>query len=57
MVQTLKEITNYVKEAEGPELAELYNKFSANEVEIKENSFSLKLQYHNYINCILQLHL
>ena len=38
----IKEITNYVKEAEGPELAELYNKFSANEVEIKENSFLVK---------------
>ena len=38
----IKEITNYVKEAEGPELAELYNKFSANEVEIKEDSFLVK---------------
>ena len=40
----IKEITNYVKEAEGTELAELYNKFSANEVEIKEDSFLVKTQ-------------
>ena len=37
-----KEITEYVKEAEATDLVELYNKFSANEVDMNENSFIIK---------------
>jgi hypothetical protein len=37
-----KEITEYVKEAEATDLIELYNKFSANEVEMNENEFTIK---------------
>ena len=37
-----KEITEYVKEAEAQDLVELYNKFSANEVEMNEDSFIIK---------------
>jgi len=37
-----KEITEYVKEAEAQDLVELYNKFSANEVDMNENSFIIK---------------
>ena len=36
------EITEYVKKAEGIELAELYNKFSMNEVELQEKNFLIK---------------
>lgn len=36
------EITEYVKEAEASDLVELYNKFSANEVEMNENEFTIK---------------
>ena len=36
------EITEYVKKAEGTELAELYNKFSINEVELQEKNFLIK---------------
>ena len=36
------EITEYVKKAEGTELAELYNKFSMNEVELQEKNFLIK---------------
>ncbi len=38
----VKEITEYVKEAEADKLAELYNAFSTNEVEVKEDSFLIK---------------
>jgi hypothetical protein len=38
----VKEITEYVKEAEADKLAELYNTFSNNEVEVKEDSFLIK---------------
>jgi len=38
----VKEITDYVKEAEADKLAELYNTFSNNEVEIKEDNFLIK---------------
>ena len=38
----VKEITEYVKEAEADKLAELYNSFSNNEVEVKEDSFLIK---------------
>ena len=38
----VKEITEYVKEAEADRLAELYNSFSNNEVEVKEDSFLIK---------------
>ncbi len=38
----VKEITEFVKEAEADKLAELYNSFSANEVEVKEDSFLIK---------------
>ena len=38
----VKEITEYVKEAEADKLAELYNSFSTNEVEVKEDSFLIK---------------
>ena len=37
-----KEITEYVKEAEATDLVELYNKFSANEVEMNEENFTIK---------------
>ena len=37
-----KEITEYVKEAEAQDLVELYNKFSANEVEMHEDQFTIK---------------
>jgi len=37
-----KEITEYVKDAEASDLVELYNKFSANEVDMNENSFVIK---------------
>ena len=36
------EITEYVKKAEGTELAELYNNFSMNEVELQEKNFLIK---------------
>ena len=38
----VSEITEYAKEAEANELVELYNKFSANEVEMNENDFTIK---------------
>ena len=38
----VSEITEYVKKAEGNELAELYNKFSMNEVELQEKNFLIK---------------
>ena len=38
----VSEITEYVKKAEGTELAELYNKFSMNEVELQEKNFLIK---------------
>ena len=38
----VKEMTDYVKEAEANELVELYNKFSANEVEMNEDNFLIK---------------
>ena len=38
----VNEITEYAKEAEATDLVELYNKFSANEVEMKENDFTIK---------------
>ena len=38
----VSEITEYVKEAEADKLAELYNSFSTNEVEVKEDSFLIK---------------
>ena len=37
-----KEITEYVKEAEATDLVELYNKFSANEVDMNEDSFTIR---------------
>ena len=37
-----KEITEYVKEAEASDLVELYNKFSANEVDMNEDSFVIR---------------
>ena len=37
-----KEITEYVKKAEAQDLVELYNKFSENEVEMNEDSFTIK---------------
>ena len=37
-----KEINEYVKEAEATDLVELYNKFSANEVDMNENEFTIK---------------
>jgi len=36
------EITEYAKDADASELVELYNKFSANEVEMNENNFIIK---------------
>ena len=38
----VSEITEFVKEAEADKLAELYNSFSTNEVEVKEDSFLIK---------------
>jgi len=38
----VSEIVEYAKEAEAGELVELYNKFSANEVEMNENDFTIK---------------
>jgi hypothetical protein len=38
----VSEIAEYAKEAEAGELVELYNKFSANEVEMNENNFTIK---------------
>jgi len=38
----VSEITEYAKEAEANDLVELYNKFSANEVEMNENEFTIK---------------
>jgi hypothetical protein len=38
----MSEIAEYAKEAEAGELVELYNKFSANEVEMNENDFTIK---------------
>jgi len=38
----VSEITEYAKEAEAGELVELYNKFSANEVDMNENEFTIK---------------
>ena len=38
----MSEITEYAKEAEANELVEIYNKFSANEVEMNENEFTIK---------------
>ena len=38
----VNEITEYVKEAEADKLAELYNAFSSNTVEVKEDSFLIK---------------
>ena len=38
----INEITEFVKDAEADKLAELYNSFSTNEVEVKEDSFLIK---------------
>jgi hypothetical protein len=38
----VSEIAEYAKQAEAGELVELYNKFSANEVEMNENEFTIK---------------
>jgi hypothetical protein len=38
----MSEIAEYAKEAEANELVEIYNKFSANEVEMNENEFTIK---------------
>jgi len=38
----ISEIAEYAKEAEANDLVELYNKFSANEVEMNENEFTIK---------------
>ena len=38
----MSEIAEYAKEAEANDLVELYNKFSANEVEMNENEFTIK---------------
>ena len=38
----VSEITDYAKQAEANELVEIYNKFSANEVEMNENEFTIK---------------
>ena len=38
----VSEISEYAKEAESTDLVELYNKFSANEVEMNENEFTIK---------------
>ena len=44
-----KEMTEYVKEAEAQDLVELYNKFSANEVDMNENSFVIRTPETNQI--------
>ena len=44
-----KEITEYVKEAEATDLVELYNKFSANEVDMNEDSFVIRTPETNEI--------
>jgi hypothetical protein len=38
----VSEITEYAMEAEAKDLVELYNKFSANEVDMNENEFTIK---------------
>ena len=38
----LKDITEFVKEAEALDLVDMYNKFSENDVEMNENSFIIK---------------
>jgi hypothetical protein len=38
----MSEIAEYAKQAEAGELVEIYNKFSANEVEMNENDFTIK---------------
>ena len=38
----VSEIAEYAKQAEANDLVELYNKFSANEVEMNENNFTIK---------------
>ena len=38
----MSEIAEYAKEAEANDLVELYNKFSANEVDMNENEFTIK---------------
>ena len=38
----LKDITEFVKEADANDLVEMYNKFSGNEVEANENAFVMK---------------
>jgi hypothetical protein len=38
----VSEIAEYAKEAEANDLVELYNKFSANEVDMNENEFTIK---------------
>ena len=38
----VSEITEYAKQADANELVELYNKFSANEVDMNENEFTIK---------------
>ena len=38
----VSEISEYAKQAEAGELVELYNKFSANEVDMNENEFTIK---------------
>ena len=38
----VKEITEYVTKAEGQDLADLYNKFSTNEVQLQEKNFLIK---------------
>ena len=38
----MSEIAEYAKQAEANDLVELYNKFSANEVEMNENNFTIK---------------
>ena len=38
----LKDITEFVKEADANDLVEMYNTFSNNEVEMNENSFIMK---------------
>ena len=38
----MSEIAEYAKQAEAGELVEIYNKFSANEVEMNENEFTIK---------------
>jgi len=38
----LRDVTEFVKEADANDLVEMYNKFSENEVEMNENSFIIK---------------